>query len=406
MALTLANIENHSLGSLSAVSFQATFDNSYDSGGESLTPADVGLGEFLFVNPIQGEDGYVFKWDASANKLLAYRGADPAGTISTPTFTGTAKVPFFVEEEAVTVTTDVGTLAFVPCYIASIADSTGVTYAIIPAGQTPVDNVSVAVNWTTGVLTFAGADDPAAVRVTYFPSRAGTFFDNANVTTENLTGTDGTGYVDATNRAAAVQYIYDITGTQRLPLSPVGEAPADNFVELDINRSSATSIKNHAGEDGSTIEIRYLNFSALTPGISFVDQADVSLTTGDKDFSGVAGMSGDELLHIPGFGTEVVGEETGAGNENAIWGDSGTTEANNVARLATKINLWATANTNAFVTTAVSYLTIDLNQLVPADPVGAVSTPTLTGGGAVPLSEVAAAVNLSAVVLKVFVIGR
>ena len=182
MALTITQREHHSLGSLTGVSAVVTFDTSYATSGEAITPNDLGLGQLLMLNIIQGEDGLLFEWDKANNKILAYRsgGFTPGGTNSAPAYTGTAEVPFFVEEESLTVSADVGTLAFAPAYIVAIADSTGVSYEITPSDEIPVDNVSVAVNFTTGVLTFAAADDPAAVRVTYFPSRGGTFFDNAN----------------------------------------------------------------------------------------------------------------------------------------------------------------------------------------------------------------------------------
>ena len=420
MGITLTKLEHHSLGSLRGATAVATFDNSYPTGGEALLPNKLGMGQILMLNVLQGEDGYVFKWDSTNNKILVYQSGDPAGTINTPTFTGdaqtvTTQVPFFVEEESVSVAAggspDTGTLSYVPAYIVSVADSTGVTYQVIPSGETPVDNVSVAVNFTTGVLTFADADDPSAVRVTYFPSRVGTFFDNANAVEETLTGTNGTGYVDFTNRAAVIQFIFDSTTPQLLPFEPVGEAPADNKVEVDMTRSAATSFKNHSGEESSAIKVRYLNHSALTPGITFVDDADVSLTTNDKDFSGTSGLSGDDLLVVPGFGTNVSGEETGNGNENAVWGDSGTTEANNVARWAPKVNLWATANSSAFVTTSISSLQIDLNELTPPQPVPSLVTGTnqaltFTGGGVAVLAQAANGANLSAVIVEIFALGR
>lgn len=392
MGLTITNREDHSASSLRGVSATVAFDDSYATGGESLTPGDLGIGEF--VGPIeitQGEDGYVFKWDSANEKIVVYR-------IGAGTLTATAEAPPFVQQEALTVAADAGTLAYVPAYIVSVTDGAGTNYAILPSTGTPVDNVSVAVNFTTGVLTFAAADDPSGIKVSYFPSRAGTFFDNANAVEENLTGTDGTGYVDFTSRAACVQYVYDSTAPQRLPFSPVGEAPADNQVEVDINRSAASSIKNHSGENGSTIAVRYLLHSALTPGILFVDQTDVALSSGDKDWSGTAGISGRDLLVVPGFGENVVGEETGDGNENAVLGDKGTTEADGIARWNPEINLIATANTSAFVTTAISWLNVDLDLMVAPTPAGTIATAGL--------AEVSSGVNLSAVEVEIFARGR
>ena len=408
MGLTISLREQPSQGDLRAASAVATFDNSYVTGGESLTPVMLGLGQFVGpISIIEGEDGYIFKWDRANQKIVVYNSSLEAGSINTPAFTGTAEVPFLVEEESVTVSADTGTLAFPPAYIVSISDSTDVTYRVIPEAALEVDNVSCAVNFTTGVLTFIGADDPAAVRVTYFPSRPGTFFDNANAVEETLTA--AAAGVNTTNRAAVLQYVYNNTTPGLEFIEVPDEAPtAGAQIQFDINNSSVSTFISHANEEGDTIAVRYLNFSALAaePGITFVDDTDVSLSTGDKDFSGVAGLNGEDLLHVPGLGNMVVGEETGSGNENAVWGDSGTTEADNVARWAPKINLWATTNTSAFVTTSIPHLLIDLNALIPPTPVGTVGALTFTGTGVSPLVEVANGVNLSAVVVDIYARGR
>ncbi len=410
MGLTISLLEQHSQGDLRAASGVATFDNSYATGGESLTPVMVGLGQF--VGPIQiieGEDGFIFKWDRANQKIVVYEAALEAGTISQPTYTGAADVPFFVEEEALAVASDIGTLAFAPAYIVSISDSTGVTYRTIPSGAAPVDDVSVAVNFTTGVLTFAAADDPGDVRVTYFPSRAGTFFDNANAVEETLTAADGAG-VNTTTRAAVIQHVHNDTTPGLEFISPSGEAPGAAEIEIDINNASATTLISNAAEVGDTIAVRYLNFSALEPGMTFVDDTDVACTAGDADFAlgalGQVGVANVDKLVIPGLGNMAVGEETGDGNENAVWGDSGSVEANNVGAWLPKLNTWNTSNTSAFVTFAVSQIEIDFNQLLDPTPAGTVSTPTFTGGGSSALTEVANATDLSNVVVDIYARGR
>jgi hypothetical protein len=374
----------------------------------------LGLGQF--VGPIQiieGEDGFIFKWDRTNQKIVVYEAALEAGTISQPTYTGDADVPFFVEEEAVSVAAggspDTGTLAYAPAYIVSVADSTGVTYRVIPNDETAVDNVSVQVDFTTGVMTFADADDPAAVRVTYFPSRAGTFFDNANAVEENIV-TDDTTPAASTNRAACVQYLYNRTGSAIEKLIPVGEVQGAGEIILNINDSGNTTIESNTAQNGNSIAIRYLNFSALEPGITFVDDTDVAFTTEDIDFSsaglGQVGTASRDKLIVPGFGNVVVGEETGSGNEIATWGDSGTTVANDVAAWSSKINKWESLNTNAFVTASVPQLEIDFAQLVDPTSTGTVSTPTFTGGGSSALTEVGNGTDLQNVVVDIYAAGR
>jgi len=50
------------------------FDDSYPTGGESLTPADLGMGVFDVVI-IGSKGGYVFEYDYANRKVLAYTGA-------------------------------------------------------------------------------------------------------------------------------------------------------------------------------------------------------------------------------------------------------------------------------------------------------------------------------------------
>jgi hypothetical protein len=82
------------IGSVQQTVGSITFDDSYATGGESLTPAMVGLGEIIGLSIIQGEDGYVAKWDKANQKILLYRSAGftPAGTNGTSAVTGNVTV--------------------------------------------------------------------------------------------------------------------------------------------------------------------------------------------------------------------------------------------------------------------------------------------------------------------------
>lgn len=88
MALTisLAGDWLSSFGNKRAVTGTITFDSSYATGGESLTPANIGLGKIERITFNQAEDGYVFKYDYANQKVMAYS-AVPGGTISKPSFT-------------------------------------------------------------------------------------------------------------------------------------------------------------------------------------------------------------------------------------------------------------------------------------------------------------------------------
>lgn len=50
---------------------EITFDNSYATGGEALTPADFGLGEVDAVF-FENKGGYVFEYDYANEKVIAY----------------------------------------------------------------------------------------------------------------------------------------------------------------------------------------------------------------------------------------------------------------------------------------------------------------------------------------------
>lgn len=94
MALTVSLTGDwlESVGSKRAVNGKITFDSSYATGGETLTPANIGLGVIDRIEFNQGEDGYVFKYDYTNQKVLVYRSAGftPEGTVAAPVFTGSA----------------------------------------------------------------------------------------------------------------------------------------------------------------------------------------------------------------------------------------------------------------------------------------------------------------------------
>jgi hypothetical protein len=75
MALSFGPAEFLNLGTVSGVILKVTFPNPYTSGGETINPKDLGLGQILMLNIIQGEDGYVFEWDSANSKILVRESA-------------------------------------------------------------------------------------------------------------------------------------------------------------------------------------------------------------------------------------------------------------------------------------------------------------------------------------------
>lgn len=88
LTVSLAGDWLSSFGSKRAVSGTLTFDASYPTGGESLTPANIGLGVIERITFNHGEDGYVFKYDYTNKKVMVFQTGTitPAGTIAKPTF--------------------------------------------------------------------------------------------------------------------------------------------------------------------------------------------------------------------------------------------------------------------------------------------------------------------------------
>ncbi len=80
MALTLTEIRKGVVGDLRYSIQDVAFDSSYPTGGEDITPADVGLGTILMA---EGNDvdtpGIVANFDPAASKMmLAVAGAQPS----------------------------------------------------------------------------------------------------------------------------------------------------------------------------------------------------------------------------------------------------------------------------------------------------------------------------------------
>jgi hypothetical protein len=78
MALTVSNVDARSedvFGRHRVRLSKVTFDSSYETGGESFTPADVGLSEFsaVFVSPDAASiPGYVVQYNYTTKKLQVF----------------------------------------------------------------------------------------------------------------------------------------------------------------------------------------------------------------------------------------------------------------------------------------------------------------------------------------------
>tara|TARA_Y100000310_G_scaffold344803_1_gene459616 strand:+ start:31 stop:744 length:714 start_codon:yes stop_codon:yes gene_type:complete len=205
---------------------------------------------------------------------------------------------------------------------------------------------------------------------------AGTPFIEANrVVDESVTASSSK--ANLAYRACLVQYIWDDTDSKLEAMEPSGEAPtATNTAVLDINDSSNSSIDTHSDDDGNTLKVTYMKFSALPSAAMFIDDTDITLSSEAWDFSSDGAY--DHVI-IPGFGTQLVGEAAAGANAVATWlGPSGSA-ANLAATWNPHTNAVLTNNTAAILTTAISWLIFDMGQIGSATPAGTVSQPTLTG---------------------------
>jgi hypothetical protein len=104
MALTVSNLTTASIGNVLQARFRLAFDSSYLTGGELLTPAQIGLWTAQYFQVVSSEGGYAFDYDYTNTKIKVFDVAGggltgtiaaasagtPAGTVGAPTFTGDA----------------------------------------------------------------------------------------------------------------------------------------------------------------------------------------------------------------------------------------------------------------------------------------------------------------------------
>jgi hypothetical protein len=346
MALTNTVQQNTVFGNKRILTVDMTFDSSYPTGGETVTPSDFGLdGIDLFV--ASPKHGHTFEFDYTNEKLKAF-----------------GYGPTLVVEESVTVTSGVGTLARLPLYIVTIEATAGCTtgaFNVIPTGETPA-TTECAVTFTAGTLTFDECTDMVTTAlVTYIPQSAhGPLSSNSLVVDESVTA-DACA-VALANRAIAVQYVWNDTNSTRCVLEPVGEAPsATNTAVVDITSGTDTNIDTNATDDGDTLKVTYLKYSSFPAEVAIAD-TDTTLSGSDPEQYSFAIAGGYNGLVIPGLGTQCVGEATTTNIENPWTGPSGT--------VGDGTSLWnplqnqvQTQDSTAYTTLALPYFVLDNHMI-------------------------------------------
>ncbi len=204
-------------------------------------------------------------------------------------------------------TTKTGTLAYPPSYIISACATVSaavVALKIVPSTATLAAG-QLGVNFTTGAFT-SYAETPSLITISYIPTQPSGFFSAANAVTESITLATGAGNT-FTSRAGAVQFAYQTTATAaRLAF---GHAAASGVLLLDINNTGTTTVDAHSAQNAKAATFRYLKYSGLKqPGVEFVDQASVTLTSEQVEFAVAAGQRKNGIM-IPGTGTQLIGKE-------------------------------------------------------------------------------------------------
>ena len=292
-----------------------TFDNSYPDNGESLTARQMGLHRVDDVL-VQPQQGFWFNYDRTNSLLRAFKLGpvlltEPSGTI---------------------VAGATYTLRNLPGYILAVrVTAGGVTgaFRVIPTGETPA-TTEVAMNWTTGVMTFLGTDAVTALTVLYIPRGVPGFTTALLVIDEIVDVTTDSGNLAA--RAAAICCVWDDSNNNPLTIVPVGEAPGAGACAIDINNGGNTTITVNAAGTTDSLKVTYLRFAAnpLTVGLGFRDQTDWIVA------SNTVGPGTDQAwdvngLVLPGFGQVIVGETAAAANLQALLVDPAGVVAANVA---------------------------------------------------------------------------
>ncbi len=300
-----------------------TFGNSaltYPSGGVPMPAASaLGLRTIKAVQVIgdTSTPGTSWGWDYTNNTLRATR---------------TGHIPPVIVEEAVTLTSHVGTLKYKPAYIICAVGTISATVTPlkpIPASIAPA-TTQMAVNFSTGVVTCFATDAVSAMKVSYIPQQSSGPFSADNLVVDEAI-TLSTGGVNTAFRAATMQYCYQTTATAaRLPFN--NQTAASGRPKLDMVNSTATTFTAHSDNNAKVALVTYLKYAGFADnvGVTFIDQATVSLSSQVVEFGKTAGNL-TPGLYIPGFGGQLVTVETTNFIQNYL-GDSSVTAAAGIVK--------------------------------------------------------------------------
>lgn len=256
----------------------------------------------------------------------------------------TQAIPNFVIEEAVTLTSNVGTLAYPP---AMIIAATGTISAAtkplkpIPTGVSDANMVAqdIQVDWTNGIVQTKNSDAVSSLKVSYIPQQDSGFFSRSNMVIDEAV-TLASGNNNIANAAAAMSYVYSVAGNKRLLFA---HASASGKVLVTLGSSATNVIAANVADAGSA-KVTYLKFSGLPDASSFVAAASISLSSQAKEFGKAAAEKNERVL--PATAPFIIGNETTNFLEISLGGPS-VTAAVNLAKYDWTINKITTAESSA-----------------------------------------------------------
>lgn len=237
----------------------------YPSGGVAF-PSAASLGlksplNFLQILDDVGTTGTEWKPDYANSKLRAYR---------------SNHIPMIVVAETVTLTSNAGTLKYLPAYIFNAQSNTAVPLQLVPHSVTPA-TTQMSVNWTTGALATLSSDSYTSAVISYIPQQPTGAFAQSNMAINEVITQGTAGAVNTAARAMAVQYVYQTASTaSRLKIAHVA---GSNAVSLDITSSGNTAItSNNAANNGKAAVVTYLKYTGFGDNAAsvFFDQASLT----------------------------------------------------------------------------------------------------------------------------------
>lgn len=280
MALTISNTDRKWTGSGFAIHADVAFDSSYAFGGETLQAKTLGIDRLERVI-IEPKAGLSFEYDYTNETIKVFAPAPPV-----------------VFEELVTVTDNVGTLAYPAAFIMYVG-SGNAAYKTIAAGLTPVTGSCAVSEFAWGerpTLTFLAGDSVTSCYVTYVTQAWKEVFDNivyAKMTGgvrvsghADLTFTSGTpDTVDLGEYAVAIQSVtWNDNGTIKpMKACYLGVDPATTEVAIDFTNSTSSetrcSFREEDTVDAATDSVYFTYIRKPTSGFlydRFIEEDDLT----------------------------------------------------------------------------------------------------------------------------------